>query len=272
MRDIVFQLWRPVTKRFRESGALVLLLISTVSIAAAGQDSWSPSALSGEAGELPEGREVVQRAIDFMNRHDRVGFEAAVIYEVVQDNGQKLQFGMLQRVALARPHRLHWVTLYDDAGTDTAWVQDGIFTMVREPANVWGQVRVPPTIGDAVSRISLEYNVPVPFVDLLSGDVAELWLGDDVEWVNYIGEAWVDGQWTDHVALRKPGADIQLWFRKGDEPFPQRMAIVHTDEEGLPAFSARFRKWSTQIPDGSIPKFEPPAESSQIEIVPVVRP
>jgi hypothetical protein len=161
MRDIVFQLWRTVTKKFRDCGALVVLLISTASIAVAGQDSWSPTTLSGEAGELPEGREVVQRAIGFMKRHDRVGFEAAVTYEVVQQNGQKLQFHMLQRVALEQPHRLHWVTLYDDAGTDTAWIQDGVFTMVREPANVWGQVRVPPLLGDAVSRISLEYNVPV---------------------------------------------------------------------------------------------------------------
>jgi hypothetical protein len=50
------------------------------------------------------------------------------------------------------------------------------------------------------------------------------------------------------------------------------MAIVHTDEEGLPGFSARFQEWSTRIPDGAIPKFVPPEGSRQLEIVPVSKP
>ena len=272
MQDYLVRSWRRVASSLCKTAVLILLVMSAGSIATAEEDSWSPAGLSGVGGELPDGREVVQRAIDFMQSHSRVGFEAVATYEVVQENGQKLQFGMLQRVALERPRRLHWVTLHDNASTDTAWVQDGTFTMVRQPANVWGQVRVPPTLSDAVSRIALEYNVPVPFVDLLSGDVAELWLGDDVQWVDYIGEVWADGQWADHVALRNPGADIQLWFRKGEEPFPVKMVIVHTDQEGLPAFSARFREWSAQIPDGAVPKFEPPTGSVKLELVPVVRP
>jgi hypothetical protein len=256
------------------SGALVLLALMSAcagSTETAEDPGWSPVALSGEAGDLPEGRDVVRRVIDFMQSQDRLAFEVIATYEVVQDNGQKLQFDMLQRVALDRPRRLYWVTLHDDAGSETAWLADGTFTMVRQPANVWGQVTVPPTLMAGVSRIAEDYDVPVPFVDLLSGEASELWLGQDVEWVNYIGEAWVDGQWTDYVALRGPGADVQLWFRQGDEPFPVKMAIVHTDEDGLPKFSARFRQWSTQIPDGAIPPFVPPDGSEQLEIVPVTR-
>ena len=90
--------------------------------------------------------------------------------------------------------------------------------------------------------------------------------------MDYIGEAWADGQWTDCVALRGPGADVQLWFRQGDEPFPVKMAIVHTDEDGLPKYAARFRKWSTRIRDGAIPDFVPPEGSEQLEITPATRP
>ncbi len=251
---------------------LALVLTLAGSTAEADEGSWSPTALTGEAGDLPNGRDVVRRAIDFMKSHDRLGFEAVSSYEVVQQNGQKLQFVMLQRVAMQRPDRIFWVTLNDNATTDSAWCQDGTFTLLRQPANIWGRVDVPPTLADAVSRIAHEYKIPVPFVDLLSGDVGELWLGEEVEWVNYIGEAWAEGQWTDHVALRRPGADVQIWFRKGDEPFPARMTIVHTEEDGLPGFSARFREWSTRVPDGAIPKFVPPEGSRQIEVVPVVEP
>jgi hypothetical protein len=40
---------------------------------------------------------------------------------------------------------------------------------------------LPPTISDALIRVAEEYNIVVPFLDLISGDVAELWLGDEVE-------------------------------------------------------------------------------------------
>jgi hypothetical protein len=133
-------------------------------------------------------------------------------------------------------------------------------------------VEVPPALTAGVSRIAEDYDVPVPFVDLLSGEAEELWLGEDVEWVDYVGEAWAEGQWTDCVALRRPGADIQLWFRTGDEPFPVKMAIIHTEDDGLPKFFARFREWSTRIADGAIPEFVPPEGSERLEIAPVARP
>ena len=253
---------------------LVLSLLLTPAASTAGTDDgpWSPPALTGEAGDLPEGRDVVRKAVDFMKSHKRLGFEAVSTYESVQENGQKLQFTMLQRVAMQRPDRIFWVTLYDNAKTDTAWCKDGTFTLIKQPANVWGRVKVPEDLSAAVSRMSEEYNVVVPFVDLLSGDVSELWLGEQVEYVHYIGEAWAEGHWTDHVALRRPGIDMQIWFRQGDEPFPVKMAIVHTAEEGNPAYWARFREWSTQIPHSAIPEFEPPEGSEQLEIAPVVRP
>ena len=229
---------------------------------------WSPSALSGESGDSPEARAVVRRAIDFMRSHPRLAFEALSTYEVVQSNGQKLQFDMLQRVALEQPGRLFWITLHDDASRDTAWSDTGTFTFLREPANIWARVQTPPTVAGAVSKIAADYNIVIPFVDLLSGDVDDLWLGDAVESVDFIGEAWAEGQWTDHVAVRKPGFDTQIWFRQGDEPFPVKIAIVRTALDGQPGFWARFRRWATDLPDGSIPKFEPPENSERVEIVP----
>lgn len=264
--------WRAIVGGICNLVVLALVLTPATSPAAAGDDFWSPPALTGEAGELPDGRDVIRRAIDFMDSHEQIAFEALVTYESLQENGQKLQFDMLQRVALRRPDRIHWVTLNDDATSETAWYRDGTFTLLKQPANLWGRVKVPPTLARAISTVSQEYNVVVPFVDLLSGDVGELWLGEEVEWVDYIAEAWAEGYWTDHVALRRPGVDVELWFRQGDEPFLVKMSFIHTDETGLPAFSARFRKWASEIPKDAIPKFVAPEGSEQVEIAPVIEP
>jgi len=252
---------------------LLILVVTPAGPTVAGdKQAWSPAPLTGEAGDLPDPRVVIQRALDFVQSHEKFGFEVLSTYEAVQESGQKLQFDMLQRVAIKRPDQLFWKTLHDDAATDSAWYKDGKFTLLRQPANVWGRVAVPSTLPEAMSSIAYEYKVPVPFADLLTGDAGELWLGEDVEWVNYIGEAWADGQWTDHVALRRPGVDIQIWFRQGDEPYPVKMAIVRTDEDGQPGFSARFREWYTRLPNGAIPEFVPPDGAERLEIVPVIGP
>jgi len=234
------------------------------------EDLWTPPALADDVGEPPEGREVVQRMVDFMQGNQELAVEARVTYESVQESGQKLQFDMLQRVALRKPDQLHWVTLRDDGTVDEAWFDKGRFRMIRQPANVWAEIRLPGSIAEAVQKLVANYMIPVPFPDLLSRNSDDLWLGDDITSIWYVGEAWVDGRWTDHVAIRKPGADIQIWVQKGD-PFPAKMAIVYTEDEGMPGYTARFSKWSTALPaDPSQFEFNAPPEAERIDVVPVI--
>ncbi len=234
-----------------------------------GDDLWRPRALTGDATELPDGREVITRMTEFLRGHDQLAFEALASYEAVQESGQKLHFDMLQRMAVRWPDRLFWVTLHDDATSDSAWFDRGDFTLLKQPANVWGQVDLPPTIAEGVDRLVNEYDLDVPFSDILSSDPRELWLGEDVLALEYVGEAWVEGFWTDHIAIRKPGVDMEIWVRQGDEPFPMRVHIIYTEDDGAPAFSARFLKWATSLPEGALPEFSPPPGAERVEVVPV---
>jgi hypothetical protein len=233
--------------------------------------AWTPPALADEDWVEPDGREVIQGNIDFMKAQPEVMTEALVSYEAVQESGQTLHFDLLQRLVVQQPDKLHWVTLNDDGSTDSAWFSDGQFTLLRQPANLWGQVRVPPTIPKMVNRLSDEYDVEVPFGDILAADLTELWLGEEVTEVWWVGEAWVEGHWTDHVAVRKPGADLELWVRKGDQPFLAKLAIAFTEEEGQPSYVARFRKWATTLPaDMTDFTFTPPPDAERVEVVPVI--
>ncbi len=259
-------------------GALPLAIAAFAMLGGCGtpappEDSaWVPPALEGDVGELPEGREVVQRMIDFMTGHRELAFEARVTYESVQESGQKLHFDMLQRVAMRKPDQIFWVTLRDDASVDSAWYDNGRFSMIRQPANLWGQIRIPGDMADMVEELVDQYMIDVPFPDILSGNPQDLWLGEDVSSVWYVGEAWVGGRWTDHVAIRKPGVDIQIWIQQGD-PFPARVAIIFIEDEGMPVNIARFTKWSTTLPaDPRLFQFTPPPEAERIDVVPVIRP
>jgi hypothetical protein len=250
--------------------ALIALLVGCGSPAPTEEDLWTPPALADDVGELPEGREVVQRMVDFMQGNQELAVEARVTYESVQESGQKLQFDMLQRVTMRKPDQLHWVTLRDNGTVDEAWFDKGRFWMIRQPANVWAEIRLPGSITEAVQKLVTNYMIPVPFPDLLSGDPKGVRLGDDITSIWYVGEAWVNGRWTDHIAMRKPGADIQIWVQKGD-PFPAKMAIIYTEDEGMPGYTARFSKWSTALPaDPSLFEFTAPPEAERIDVVPVI--
>ena len=87
----------------------------------------------------------------------------------------------------------------------------------------------------------------------------------------WVGEAWVEGYWTDHVAVRKPGGDLELWVRKGDEPFLAKMTVTFTEVDGQPVYAARLRKWATSVAEVEADfSFVPPEGSEQVEVVPVV--
>jgi hypothetical protein len=262
------------TSRWRHAPLVaVLAVLVGCQPPADGEDQgWTPPALTGDVDELPDGREVVQRMIDFMQEHQEVAFEARVTWESVQASGQKLHFDMLQRVAIRKPDQIFWVTLRDDASVDSAWYNNNSFSMIRQPANIWAQTRIPGDMADMVEELVNGYQIDVPFPDILSGNPQELWLGDDISSVWYVGEAWVGGYWTDHVAIREPGADIQIWIRQGDEPFPARVVVIFVEDEGMPVNIASFTKWSTTLPaDPMLFQFTPPPEADRIDVVPAIR-
>jgi len=250
---------------------LGLLVVLTVPLPAAAQetDAWTPSALAEDDGDMPDARHLVQRMIDLLKDTAELSLEARVTYEAIQESGQKLEFDMLQRIAMRRPDEIYWATLRDDGTSDRAWYVNEQFSMVRQPANIWAQKFLPGGISEMVEELVTSYNVDVPFPDLLSRDAQGLWLGDSVTSVWYVGEAWVGGRWTDHVAIRRPGIDIELWIQTG-QPLLAKMAVVYTEEEGMPRYTARFSKWSDKLPDDpSLFEFTPPPGAERIEPVPV---
>jgi hypothetical protein len=263
--------------RERLRAILVLLFASAAMFGCTSPDdqatmSWTPPVLTGTDAEWqePNAREVLGRMTDFLASHQLLMTEALVSYESVQESGQKLQFDFLQRMAIQRPDKFFWTTVHDDGSADSAWFVDGQFTLLRQPANVWGQIDGPHTIPAMVDRLISEYDLDVPFPEILGLAPGTPMVDADAEaW--WVGEAWVEGHWTNHIAIRDAGVDIQVWVRKGDQPFPAKLAFTFMNEEGQPTYVARFRRWSTSVPNaGAQFTFTPPPDAERIDVVPVI--
>lgn len=240
---------------------------------AAESPDWTPPPLPEASAELPEPGALLRRTAEFIKGQASLAMEAMVTFGAPQESGQTLHFDVLERLAMQRPDKLAWITLNDDGTVEQGWLSEGEFTLLKQPANMWGSVPVPSAIPDAVNRLVEEYDLDVPFQELLAADLAQRWSDEDLSSLEYIGEEWVLGSWTDHVAMRRPGVDFEIWIRHGPEPFPAKMMVVLTEEEGRPSYVARFRNWSTTLPDGDATfEFTPPADAQRVEVAPVIRP
>ena len=86
-----------------------------------------------------------------------------------------------------------------------------------------------------------------------------------------MGEAWIRGRWTHHLALRSGAFDIELWVSADGDPVPLRMGIRWKNEEGHPTYFARFRNWNlTPVFDDTTFRANLPENAEHAVMVPVV--
>lgn len=228
-----------------------------------------PSAFVPDEIDQLDPEELLADMATFLAAHEDFGFDALVTYESLQESGRVLHFDLVQRVAVSRPDRLFWKTLYDDARVDTVWFSRGRFSMLKQPDAIYGQVDVPSRIRDMIDVVTNDYGMIVPFRDLFSVRDASPFL-EDAKDVLYIGPAWVENRWSHHIAARNDLVDFEIWVQAEGDPVPLRIAITWKREEGRPSYVAHFRGWSfSPAFDDSQFRFDPPPDAEKIEILPL---
>ncbi len=258
-------------KTRRIAQLLLIAVLPSMSSCRTEEERPAPPALAGDNLPPPTPAEVIQDMTDYMQAHQELTFEALVTYEVVQESGQKLQFDEAYSLVTSRPDRLFWTTRHDDASVDSAWYENGTFTMLKQPDNIYGRIEVPRTIGEMIGVLVDEYGITVPFMDILAGQARET-IEDAAASGWYVGASWVEGAWTHHLALRAPDVDFEIWVGM-DEPVPLKLTITWKHEVGMPSYMARFKRWnmSPSIHE-SVFHFEAPIDAQLVEMVPEPEP
>ena len=222
-------------------------------------------------GPLPSADEVLEGMVAFMESQQNLAVDAYISFEVLQNSGQLLSFDAVQYLDMSRPDRLAWRTVRDDATVDEVWFDDGVFTMLKHPENIYGQVEDLPTkMTEAVDELMNVYGIFVPFSDLISGHARQIFL-EESDSKMYVGEAWIRGQWTHHLALRGGDFDVELWVDAEGDPVPLRMGIRWKNEDGRPTYFARFHNWDvTPGFDDTTFRAGLPEDAERVVMVPIV--
>jgi hypothetical protein len=204
---------------------------------------------------------------EFLAKTKQVGFTVDVGYDVMQDWGQKIEFGATRKTIVRRPDRMA-IDITDRDGTRRGFRFDGkqiAFFGLDE--KVYATAQKSGDIDAAMAYFTDDLNMPLPLADLLTNNFPKT-LKDKVSEAYMVEETTIDGTSSAHLAIRNDMVDAQLWIAKGDKPVPQRVVLTYKLEDGEPQFWANFRDWnfSPETPD-SLFTFTPAEGAARIAFV-----
>jgi hypothetical protein len=209
----------------------------------------------------------LMRMAEFLAKSQQFSVTADIGYDVMQDWGQKIEFGATRKITVRRPDRMA-MDITDRDGTRRGFRFDGkqiAFFGLNE--KVYATAQKSGDLDAAFSYFTRDLRMPLPMAELFSNNLPKT-LKDKVKEAYDVEEATIDGTPCDHVAFRNDLIDAQAWIAKGDKPVPQRILLTYKIEDGEPQFWANFHDWnfSPETPD-SLFTFTPADGAARIAFI-----
>lgn len=197
-----------------------------------------------QAGEIePEADKILHAMAAYLAGQKTFTVDYDVDDEVINSEGQKLQYSASGSAAVERPGKLH--VSRKGAFVDVDMVFDGkMVSVLGKKANVYGQLESPgPTIDEAVEEVRAATGFDASGADLFAADAYAVLTEDATEGV-HVGTGIVGGVECDHLAFRNPRVDWQIWVQKGEQPLPLKYVITTKWVTGAPQYQLRLHNWN----------------------------
>jgi len=211
------------------AGILIVGILSKQAQAAGGMD--------------PEADKILRSMSDFMGNLSAFSAKADIDNEIIDQEGQKLQFSSCAEIILKRPSHLYFSR--KGAIVDVDFIFDGnVMTIYGQNLNVYFQKDNRGTTDAVIEDLHNVIGVDTPGADLLHSDVYSL-LSEGVVSSAHMGMAYVNGVECHYLTFRAPHVDWQLWVKAEGDPLPMKYVITTKWMTGAPQYSVRFRDWDT---------------------------
>jgi len=223
-----------------------------------------PPAVAGSEEKSATTR--IEAMANLLAKAQRLGVTVECTYDVVQDSGQKIEFGERRVLTVRRPDRARFDVTRRD-GSRRGLLFDGTqLTVFDLDEKVYATAQKPGTVDAALAYYTRDLKMRLPLRELFAADFPQH-LKDVLGSARLVGKEAVGGVATDHVAFRGDTADVQLWIARDGDPLPQRLVITYRLAEGQPQFEADFHGWTfnPDVPDSAF-TFVPPAGAEKIPI------
>jgi len=186
---------------------------------------------------------VLMRAGEYLAQAKQFSVSIRAGYDVVQANGQKVEFGETRKVTLSRPDRLR-VEVDRSDGDKALVLFDGQELTVFSPKEkVFANVARPGDVDQAIVYLLNDLKLRLPLAMML---VTKLPLGLErrVRSVEVVEQDTMMDVPCTHLAARTDQVDFQIWIPTQGDPLPRRVVITYKTEAGQPQFWANLSEWN----------------------------
>ena len=209
---------------------------------------------------------LLDRFAKVLEAQPRFSFAVDSSYEVVQEDGQKLEFGASRVYTVRRPDHLR---IDEDrrVGGRREFFYDGDSLTVYVPgdrAYALAKLKQHRDLDSMIDVVRDALDLPVPLGDLLRASPLKR-IEEGLRSAYIVGREKLSGVECDHLAWQTDEVDAEAWFTTGDLPLLQRVVLDYRDLEGRPSFRAQFTSWN-RSPDvaDSVFEFTPPADVERV--------
>lgn len=204
----------------------------------------------------------------FLAAQPRFGFELDLSYEVLQEDGQRLEFGSFRRYTVRRPDHLRIDEVRRSDGAREMYLNGKQLTVwiPADKAYALAKFSQHRDLDATLDLVRDALNIVVPLGDLLRSDPMAR-IEENMASAYVVGREDLAGVPCDHVAWRSDEVDAEAWIAAGDQPLVQRVVLHYRQLDGQPRFSAQFRSW-TLAPEVADSRFEfaPPEGAERLPL------
>ncbi len=231
------------------------------------QDNVKPGAGQQDEAMDPKALAILNHMAEYLAQAPRFSVTIRAGYDVVQDTGEKVEFGEQRIITLSRPDRLR-IEARESDGKQKLVIFDGKQIAMSDPnEKVYGQVERAGSVDEVMRYLLQDLHMRMPLALLLSSTLPAD-LQQRLQSIDYVERDTLTTEPTDHLIGRTSDVDFQIWVAAGDTPLPQRLVITYRDDKGQPQYRAAFSEWNLN-PDVSPDRlaFHPPEGAERIPIL-----
>lgn len=179
----------------------------------------------------------------FVGRAKQFSVDMNVTYEVLQDDGVKLEFGERRHIDVQRPGRLRSVETDGSNGNVSLYLDGTTLTVYDDAANAYAQGPQPGSIDESMIHFVRDLKIRFPMAPLMMEQFPDVLLkrvtqAEYIEHTSYLGTA------AHHILARNAEVDMQIWIADRKDPVPLRILLTYRNAPGQPQFRVDFAKWN----------------------------
>jgi hypothetical protein len=215
-----------------------------------------------------EAMAVLKRMTEFLAQAKRFSVTADIGFDVLQDSGERIEFGETRRITLRRPDRLRIDEIKRNGSTRQFFYDGRDISVFHAQKKVYASTARPGSVDDAIAYFVNDLGMRLPLSEMLSSKIAKS-LPEKVRSAAYVERSSIAAVACDHVIFYGDTAVMQLWVAQGDKPLPQRVVITYIRDGGQPQFRAQFSNWDlAPAARDRFFTFTPPAGARKIAFSP----